>query len=246
MAVKGIDVSSYQASTYSTAGLDFVFVKATEGTSYVNPRMTAQAKRARDAGLVVGFYHFLCPGSMTAQAAYFVERCASVEGDPLFADWEDPGVSCADKDRFLSEVKRLRGKTHRVGLYCNLNYWTRRDATGNAGDALWIADYVTAGKPRISAAWTFHQHTDRPLDTNVGKFANRAALRAWATKSSSGSTGGSTSSSGSKTTTYKVKSGDTLSGIAAKYGTTVAKLSKANGISNPNRIYAGQTLEIVK
>jgi len=48
----------------------------------------------------------------------------------------------------------------------------------------------------------------------------------------------------STTTTYTVKRGDTLSGIAAKYGTTVANLQKLNGISNPNKIYVGQKLKI--
>lgn len=48
----------------------------------------------------------------------------------------------------------------------------------------------------------------------------------------------------STTTTYTVKRGDTLSGIAAKYGTSVATLQKLNGISNPNKIYAGQKLKI--
>lgn len=45
-------------------------------------------------------------------------------------------------------------------------------------------------------------------------------------------------------TTYTVKAGDTLSAIAAKYGTTVAALAKKNGISNPNLIYVGQVLKI--
>ncbi len=48
----------------------------------------------------------------------------------------------------------------------------------------------------------------------------------------------------STTTTYTVKRGDTLSGIAKKYGITVATLQKLNGISNPNKIYAGQKLKI--
>lgn len=39
-----------------------------------------------------------------------------------------------------------------------------------------------------------------------------------------------------------VEYGDTLSGIAAQFGTTVDRLVSANGISNPNMIYAGQTL----
>ena len=44
--------------------------------------------------------------------------------------------------------------------------------------------------------------------------------------------------------TYTVKAGDTLSDIAKKYGTTYQDIAKANGISNPNLIYAGQTLNI--
>ncbi|MGG3383092.1 GH25 family lysozyme [Heyndrickxia faecalis] len=44
--------------------------------------------------------------------------------------------------------------------------------------------------------------------------------------------------------TYTVKRGDTLSGLAKKYGTTVAKLQKLNGIKNANRIYVGQKIKI--
>ena len=47
-----------------------------------------------------------------------------------------------------------------------------------------------------------------------------------------------------KQTTYTVKSGDTLSGIAAKFGTTYQAIAAKNGISNPNLIYAGQKLVI--
>ena len=48
----------------------------------------------------------------------------------------------------------------------------------------------------------------------------------------------------SKTVTYTVKSGDTLSAIAKKYGTTYQKIASDNGISNPNKIYQGQKLVI--
>jgi rare lipoprotein A len=41
---------------------------------------------------------------------------------------------------------------------------------------------------------------------------------------------------------YVVQSGDTLSGIAAELGTTVEDLAAANGVANPDLIYAGQTL----
>ena len=54
-------------------------------------------------------------------------------------------------------------------------------------------------------------------------------------KSSSGSGSG---------ITYVVQAGDTLSGIAARFGTTVAELVSLNNISDPNLIYVGQVLKI--
>lgn len=43
---------------------------------------------------------------------------------------------------------------------------------------------------------------------------------------------------------YTVAPGDTLSEIAAEHGVTVAALSEANGIANPDQIYVGQSLAI--
>lgn len=44
--------------------------------------------------------------------------------------------------------------------------------------------------------------------------------------------------------TYKIQPGDTLSGIAAKYGTTVEELASLNGITDVNKIYAGVDLKL--
>jgi hypothetical protein len=46
------------------------------------------------------------------------------------------------------------------------------------------------------------------------------------------------------TVTYTVKRGDTLSAIAKRYHTTVGTLANLNRIANPNRIWAGQKLQI--
>ncbi|GAA2513120.1 GH25 family lysozyme [Streptomyces longisporus] len=182
--LRGIDVSAYQPSSYSTDGLSFVFVKATEGRSYINPRVGAQAQHGRGAGLVVGFYHFLWPGHLQAQAEYFVERTPSKVGDILAVDWERTSAgthaSNAEKDLFLRKVKELR-PNHRVVLYTNRDFWLNVDTTSYAGDGLWIADYVTAGKPRITAKWRFHQYTSEPHDKDVADFADKAALKEWAT-----------------------------------------------------------------
>ncbi|MDX2138274.1 MAG: LysM peptidoglycan-binding domain-containing protein [Chloroflexota bacterium] len=45
-------------------------------------------------------------------------------------------------------------------------------------------------------------------------------------------------------TTYVVQAGDTLGRIARRFGVDMNVLARINGISNPNRIYTGQTLII--
>lgn len=178
----GVDVSAYQAS-FDTDGLDFVLIKATEGRSYVNPRLKDQTGRAREAGCLVGFYHFLWPGDIADQAEYFVSKAPERAGDLLAVDWEQTGegtrASNADKDRFIRAVKRLRPE-RRVLLYCNRHFWLNHDTTSYAGDGLWIADYVAAGRPRIEAPWRIHQYTDQPLDRDLADFPSREAMRAWA------------------------------------------------------------------
>lgn len=275
--LKGIDVSAYQSSSPSTSGYDFMFIKATEGRSYISPSQYSQAATARDAGLVVGFYHFLWPGNINDQAEYFVENCDSVEEDLLVCDWESTSsgpASCSEKDQFIKKVKELRPQ-HKVMLYCNTDFWWNRDTTSYAGDGLWIARYNNdPGNPGIQNEWVFHQYTDSPVDTNVGDFSSRSALKAWATEYQSGggddsddggdSTDDSTEcnccchqnnndSNGSgentddepETTTYVVKSGDTLTSIAAEHGTTVDEIVALNPtLNDPDLIYVGEELII--
>jgi LysM repeat protein len=46
--------------------------------------------------------------------------------------------------------------------------------------------------------------------------------------------------------THTVKAGETLSGIAAKYGTTWQRLAAYNGIKNPSLVYPGEVIKIPK
>jgi LysM repeat protein len=63
---------------------------------------------------------------------------------------------------------------------------------------------------------------------------------------SAGSSGSSAPGqpSGQATRSYKVKSGDTLIGIAARFGTTPRAISQLNGITDPSSLRIGQTLKI--
>lgn len=80
----------------------------------------------------------------------------------------------------------------------------------------------------------------------------RAHTATAVTNGAKATTGNSTTSSGNGTSgnassaeqTYTVKAGDTLSKIAAAYGTTYQKLASYNGIANPNIINVGQIIKI--
>ena len=54
----------------------------------------------------------------------------------------------------------------------------------------------------------------------------------------------SPSASSASAKTYKVKSGDTLSGIAKRFNTTTRILMDLNGITDPNKIRVGQVLKL--
>lgn len=185
MLTYGIDVSADQSEELpgSMPGVEFAFIKATEGHTYTSPTQSAQASAARHAGRAVGFYHFLWPGNIQTQAEYFVTQCASVPGDVLAVDWETTedgtAASCDEKDEMLRAVKRLR-PNHRVILYCNTDFWFHHDTDSYAGDGLWIADYTNAGRPRIKAGWKFHQYADGPgCDRDVFN-GSAAQLHQWA------------------------------------------------------------------
>jgi GH25 family lysozyme M1 (1,4-beta-N-acetylmuramidase) len=185
MTISGIDVSNYQGPAPDLSDKGFIIIKATEGTSVVNAGQEAQAAHARAAGLVVGFYHFLWPGDIQAQAEWFVTRCASVPGDVLACDWEttedNTAASCAEKDAFLAEVNSLR-PGHKRLLYCNREFWTSRDTTSDCGDGLWIADPDSpAGHPAVEHPWLIHQYgTAGGVDRDVANFASVAAMKTWA------------------------------------------------------------------
>lgn len=190
--IYGVDVSNYQPNTVpaTTPGdhkrVDFCFIKATQGTSYTNPRMAAQAASARSQGMVVGFYHFLEKGNVAAQAQYFVDRAASQPGDVFAIDWEtNPSTSTfptnADKDAAIKAVQALR-PGHRVLLYCNTSFWKGLDTTSFAGDGLWIATAgYEPGSPNVASPWLLHQYsTAGDIDHNVAQFSSQDAMRAWA------------------------------------------------------------------
>lgn len=183
--IEGPDVASYQSPNFDTSGAAFVWIKATEGTTYTNPHMAGQLATARKAELVVGFYHFLHPGRVADQVAYFLKQAPEGAGDMLAVDWEKPPAGAAATEAEKNQALHLLKGTklfHKVGLYCNRDYWLTRDQSGTCGDFLWIADPgAPKGHPKVTHPWAFHQYGNPGgMDRNVANFASKAALLAWA------------------------------------------------------------------
>lgn len=211
----GTDVSGYQPNAFNLhksngAKYEFVFIKATQGVGYVNPRFAAQRNYAIANNLRVGYYHFLEAGNPIAQVEYFHHFLTSGNyvrpGDMIACDWEgytknggNWNASCSDKDTFIRNA--LDGfPESRVVLYCNTSQWKTRDTTSYVGDGLWIAAPSDPdGKPSIQHPWVFQQTGIDGQDVDLANFASRADLDKWA----NGKVKAVTDTAAAKSTAYK-------------------------------------------
>ena len=113
--MKGIDISNWQANLNAgTINADFVIVKATEGTGYVNPVCDRHYQQAKAAGKKLGVYHFARNGSNSAraEAEFFVNNIKGyIKEAILVLDWEDGGnvYNVAWAKEWLDIVQQLTG-----------------------------------------------------------------------------------------------------------------------------------------
>lgn len=186
--VGGLDISHHDHRYFAphwrtevAAGSRFVYIKATEGRTYVNPNFAADYTAARAAGRYVGAYVFARPdlGAPVEQADHFL-RHARFTRDPQtlvpFVDLEWPyeGVhadGCYNLNpqqmrawigAFIDRIQRAIGR--KPMIYTNTYWWN--PCTGNDtsyGDhPLDIANY-SAKQPRLPAGWrTFALWQYRP------------------------------------------------------------------------------------
>jgi len=169
--VQGIDVSHYQGvidwALVAEAGMAFAFIKATEGTSEVDPQLQDNWSGAKAAGLLRGAYHFFQPGEdPQQQAENFLSAVQTVPGDlPPVLDVEIPG----DASEILAGVKAwLTAVAHATAktpiLYTSPSFWAQlgTSVSGFSQFPLWVAEYgVTTPKiPEGWTAWTFWQFSE--------------------------------------------------------------------------------------
>jgi lysozyme len=83
MTLRAIDISHYQGTpdfnAVKAAGIALVFVKATQGTTYIDPTFAINRDHARSAGLTVGFYHFANATDPIAEANFFANNVGQLQ-----------------------------------------------------------------------------------------------------------------------------------------------------------------------
>lgn len=91
MALNGIDIASYQAGIdLSVVPCDFVIIKATQGTGYVNPDCDRAYQQAKANGKLLGVYHYATGDNVKAEADYFLNNIKGYIGEAILClDWEN-------------------------------------------------------------------------------------------------------------------------------------------------------------
>lgn len=261
---EGIDVSSYQGEIdfkkVKEDGIEVVYIKATEGTYYIDPYLERNYQKAKENGLKVGFYHYVAARTTKQaekEAQFFISNISGKESDcKLAMDFERFGdLTKAEINSigltFLKEIERLSGKE--AILYSNAytasNIWSGE----NTKYPLWVASYGVE-EPSNSGTWNSWagwQYTDVGEIRGIRGYVDRNKFTKEVFLDDNSVVppvekpeDNETDPTPQKTKTITIKWGDTLSELAIKYNTTVSELVKLNNIANPNRIYAGEKLMV--
>ena len=139
-------------------------------------------------------------------------------------------ISSASASTLASEVKSGKygnGETRKIALGSRYDE-VQKIVNGSSKSVSAIADEVIAGK--------WGNGNDRKNKLQAAGYDYNAVQAEVNKKLGSGS--------GSSAQYYTIQSGDTLSEIAQKYGTSVSQLQSWNGIKNANVIYAEQKIRV--
>ena len=259
--MKGIDVSKYQGNIDFAAvkrtGVDFVIIRAGYGREIrqKDPLFEQNYARAKAAGLNVGAYWYSYAddeADAKREAAACLEAIKGKRFEfPVFFDVEE-SKQFKKGTAFCSQIVKafcteLEKAGYFAGLYISRYYLqTCIDAETAKRYALWIAEYG----PRLnySGAYGIWQHSSTGRVVGViGNVDLDTAVVDYPAIIKKGGFNGYTKSQQAAAPiykNYKIIPGDTLSGIAKAYGTTVAELKKINGLKNANLIYAGDIIKI--
>ena len=262
---QGIDVSDWQGyidySQVSQSGIEVVYIKASQGDNIKDPYFETNYTNAKQNGLKVGFYHFLTATNTEEaenEAKFFASVISGKNPDcKLVMDYEVFGGVSTEQtnqiaDVFLETVKRLTNKE--VIIYSDLSNSISRFSKKLANNyELWLAYYGNYNELNNVESnwnnWIGVQYTDRGRIPGISGSVDRdiytESIFLSDTSTIPSQEENQMQNFNTKTQDYTVQRGDTLYGIALKFGTTVQELVELNQIENPNLIFPGQILKII-
>lgn len=174
-SVRGIDVSSYQGNIdwaiLSKQHISFAFIKATEGSTYVDEQFFYNYEEAQKTGIAVGAYHFFSYDSEgKTQAENFMNTVKPYEGMlPPVIDLEFYG----DYEKNPPDREHV-GEQLEMMLHILEDHYKQKPiiyATEKSYDLylsgdyeeydIWIRNVISKPKLSDNRQWTFWQYTNR-------------------------------------------------------------------------------------
>ena len=183
----GIDVSYYQGditwSRVRRAGVQFAFVRVSDGATILDTKFAANWSGARQAGVLRGAYQFFRPEEDPIAQANVLVRELRKRGAgelPPVIDIEVTGglplATVVARARVWIEHVRSQLGVEPI-VYTNPGMWRWGGATELGRQLLWLAHYTHACPtvPPPWSRWTFWQYTDNgrvdgidgPVDLDV-------------------------------------------------------------------------------
>lgn len=166
-----IDISRHQTVTdwkAVAAAVEGIFIKATEGQGYVDPKFAKNAQAAQQLGIAKGFYHFASlnntdnpAGDARAEAADFFNATKPYSVQlPYVLDLET-NKSHLTPAQVVEWVEAFFGKLAELGITDVVLYSYTPFLDGNLPAnhrlgkyRLWEAAYVNKPKPVLPKGWT--------------------------------------------------------------------------------------------
>lgn len=267
MSIKGLDVSEFQGEVdweqVKAAGYQFAMLRAGYGYNTVDKQFRRNASECNRIGLPIGAYWF-CYAFSPEKAVQEADGCISTVSDyrldyPVCYDIEQASADYIEKQgtSFTPALARnvVTGFCNRVEKegYFAMFYTNRYFLDTYLGTeltkryAFWYARYSSQFDGTDCGIWQYTSTGSVPgvsgnVDLDIGYVDYPSVIKKAGLNHLSGSAPAPSPSP--QYITYVIQPGDTLSGIAGRYGTTVSALAQLNGISDPNKIYAGNTIRV--
>lgn len=160
---QGIDVSRWQGeinfNQVKNSGIQVVYMKSSEGRSYIDPYFEQNYSKAKSNGLKVGFYHYVTARNVQSakeQAIFFARVIAGKSPDcKLAMDFEDFGNLSILEINNISKVflQTLEQETGSQALVYSNAYSARNIFSQDlAKYPLWVAHY-NVNAPSSNGKW---------------------------------------------------------------------------------------------